>query len=89
MFNILRRKDFITERLLNFFAYEYKKATNLGKLGKFWFTYFHKRLFEISGKPVMSNCGTASEQCSVLLDYHLKKIMQKSWSYIKDSEYFI
>ena len=50
---------------------------------------FHKRLFEISGKPVMSNCGTASEQWSVLLDYHLKKIMQKGWSYIKDSEYFI
>ena len=42
MFNILRRKDFITERLLKYFAYEYKKATNLGKLGKFWFTYFHK-----------------------------------------------
>ena len=35
MFNILRRKDFITERLLKYFAYEYKKATNLGKLGKF------------------------------------------------------
>ena len=37
----------------------------------------------------MSNGGTVLEQCSVLLEYHLKKIMQKCWSCIKDSEYFI
>ena len=37
----------------------------------------------------MSNCGTASEQCSVFLDHHFKKVMQKGWSCIKDSVYFI
>ena len=37
----------------------------------------------------MSNCGSALEQYSVFLDHHLKKVIQKGWSYIKDSGYFI
>ena len=65
----------IADTSFKYFAYEYKKATNIGKL--YLLPKIHKRLFEISGKPVMSNCGTASEQFSVLLDCHLKKIMQK------------
>ena len=32
MFSSLRRKDFITEKQLKYFTYEYKKATNFGKL---------------------------------------------------------
>ena len=37
---------------------------------------------------MISNCGTASEQY-VFLDRHLKMVIQKGWSYIKDSGYFI
>ena len=32
MFGSLRRKGFITEKQLKYFTYEYKKATNFGKL---------------------------------------------------------
>ena len=70
----------MADTTFKYFAYEYKKATNFGKL--YLLPKILQRLFKISGKPVMSNCGTASEHCSVLLDY-LKKIMQKGWSYIK------
>ena len=69
----------IADTSFKYFAYEYKKATNIGKL--YLLPKIHERPFEISGKPVMSNCGTASEQC--FLDYHLKKIVQKGWSYIR------
>ena len=29
--------------------------------------------------------GTPTEKCSEFLDYHLKPLMQRRWSYIKDS----
>ena len=37
------------------------------------------------GRPVISNCGTPTEKILEFLDRQLKPIMQKSWSYIKDS----
>ena len=37
------------------------------------------------GRPVISNRGTPTEKISEFLDRQLKTIMQKSWSYIKDS----
>ena len=43
----------------------------------------------MSGRPVISNCGTPTEKISEFLDTQLKPIMQKSWSYIKDSGDFI
>ena len=41
------------------------------------------------GRPVISNCGTPTEKISEFLDTQLKPIMQKSWSYIKDSGDFV
>ena len=38
---------------------------------------------------MISSCGTPTEKASEFLDSHLKTIMQKSWSYIKDSTDFI
>ena len=35
------------------------------------------------------NCGTPTEKASELLDYHLKPVMQKGKSYIKESGDFI
>ena len=49
----------------------------------------HKRLHNVPGRPVISNCGSPTEKCSEFLDHHLKPIMQKGWSYIKDSGDFI
>ena len=44
----------------------------------------HKRLANIPGRPVISNCGSGTEKASEFLDYHLKSVMQKGKSYIKD-----
>ena len=38
---------------------------------------------------MISNCGTPTEKASEFLDYHLKPIMQRRKSYIKDSGDFI
>ena len=68
---------------MKYFLYDYKNATNLGK------SYFppkvHKKLFNVPGLPVISNCGTPTEKASEFLDHHL----QSSWSYIKDSGHFL
>ena len=77
MFSRLRRKDFIKENQLKYFTYEYKKARNFGKL--YLLLRIHKRIFDVPGRPVISNCGTPTEKCSEFLDHHLKKVMQKGF----------
>ena len=69
------------------FVYDCKNTSNLGKLC--FLPKIHKRLFNVPGRPVISNCGTPTEKASEFLDYHLKPVMQRSWSYIKDSGDFI
>ena len=49
----------------------------------------HKRLKNVPGRPVISNCGTSTEKCTGFLDYHVKPLMQRGWSYIKDLGDFI
>ena len=49
----------------------------------------HNRLFDVSGRPVISNCGTATEKISHFLDHALKAVMQQKGFYIKDSGDFI
>ena len=41
------------------------------------------------GRRVISHCGAPTEKISEFLDTQVKPIMQKSWSYIKDSGDFI
>ena len=40
-------------------------------------------------KAVISNCGTPTEKVSEFLVHHLKRIMQKGLSYIRDSQHFL
>ena len=49
----------------------------------------HKRLYDVPGRPVISNCGRPTEKASECLDNQLKEVMQNGWSYIKDSNDFI
>ena len=49
----------------------------------------HKRLSNVPGRPVISNCGTPTEKALEFLDNQLKEVMQNGWSYIKDSNNFI
>ena len=72
---------------MKYFTYEFKKTTNFGKL--YVLPKIHKRLHNVPRRPVISNCRSPTEKCSEFLDHHLKPIMQKGWSYIKDSGDFI
>ena len=87
MFSNLKKRGCITEKQLKYFSYEYRKAINFGKL--YFLPKIHKRLHNVPGRSVISNCGTPTEKCSEFLDYHLKSLMQKGWWYIKDSDDFI
>ena len=71
---------------MKYFTYQYKKACNLGKL--YLLHKIHKRLSNVPGRTVISNCGTPTEEVSEFLDHHLKPIMQNGLSYIRDSQQF-
>ena len=60
LFKSLKMKGSITEKELKYFTIEFKKATNLGKL--YLLSKIHKRLENVPGTPVISNCGTPLEK---------------------------
>ena len=72
---------------MKYFLYEYKNATNLGKL--YLLPKIHKKLFNVPGHPIISNFGIPTEKASEFLDHHLKPVIQSSWSYIKNSGNFL
>ena len=76
IFKRLCSHKLISEKELKYFTYNFKKATNLGKL--YFLPKIHKRLSAVPGRPVISNCGTPTEKVSEYLDYILKPIMQDS-----------
>ena len=49
----------------------------------------HKRLHDVQGRSVISNCGLYTENISSFLDYHLQTLAQKLKSYIKDTNHFL
>ena len=87
MFSSLKRRGFLTEKQMKYFTYEVKKGTNFGKL--YLLPMIYKRLHNVPGTLVISNCRSPTEKCTEFLDHHLKPIMQIDWSYIKDSADFI
>ena len=87
LFKKLRNRDIISEKELKYFLYDYKNAANLGKL--YLLPKIHKRLEDVPGRPVISNCGAPTEKVSEFLDYHLKPVMKEGESYIRDSSDFL
>ena len=87
MFSNLRRKNVITENENNYFRFNFKKATNLGKL--YLLPKIHKSLCKVPGRPVTSNCGTPTEKVSEFLDHHLQPIMKQGESYNRDTGDFL
>ena len=87
LFSNLRRKNVITENENNYFRFNFKKATNLGKL--YLLPKIHKGLCKVPGRPVISNCGTPTEKVSEFLDHHLQPIMKQGESYIRDTGDFL
>ena len=49
----------------------------------------HKILFDVPGRPVISNCGTPTEKVTEFLDHHLQPVMKEGRSYVKDTQYFL
>ena len=49
----------------------------------------HKRLQNVPGRLVISNCGYYTENISSFLDYHLQPLAIKVESYIKDTNHFL
>ena len=45
----------------------------------------HKRLENIPGRPVISNCGFYTENLSAFLDFQLQPLAREVKSYIKDT----
>ena len=82
IFNSLCSHMLISESGLNYFTYNFKKATNLGKL--YFLPKIYKRLANVLGRPVISNYSTPTEKVFEYLDFLHKPFMQDSWSYIKD-----
>ena len=72
---------------MKYFTYKYKKACTLGKL--YLLPKIHKRLFNVPGSPVISNWRTSTEKVSEFLDHHLKPVIQKGLSCIRDSQHFL
>ena len=79
IFRSLKSQGKITGKELKYFTYEYQKAPNLGKI--LLLPKIHKRLSNVPGRPVISNCGTSTEKFSEFLDFRLKPVMQSSKSH--------
>ena len=59
------------------------------RLGRFYLLpKIHKGLSSVKGRPVISNCGTITEQISEYLDHHLNPLVSQSMSYVKDTNHF-
>ena len=60
------------------------------KFGRFYLLpKIHKRLNNVPGRPVISNCGYYTENISTFLDFHLQPLAQAVKSYIKDTNDFL
>lgn len=80
----LRDKGTITEE-----NRKYLRGKN-NKLGRFYLLpKIHKRLVNVPGRPVISNCGTATEGVSEFVDFHLQPIVRTLPHIIKDTTDFL
>ena len=46
-------------------------------------------MYDVPGRPVISNCSFDTENISSFLDHHLIPLAQRAKSYIKDSNHFL
>ena len=71
----LKASGIISEKELQYFTYKYKKTTSLGKM--YLLPKIHIRLYDVPGRPVISNCGTPTEKVSEILDHHLNQLCKR------------
>ena len=80
---IMARGDLSTDNL----GYFFNKDPKFARI--YFSSKIHKRLHNVPGRPVISNCGYYTENISSFLDYHLQPLAKKVESYIKDTSYFL
>ena len=61
VFKKLCNKKIITEKELKYFTYSFKNASCHGKM--YILPKIHEKLYNVSGRPVISNCGTPRKKC--------------------------
>ena len=83
-FNKIRARGDLSADNLEYFFNEDPKFARFYLLPK-----INKRLHNVPGRPVISNCGYYTENISSFLDYHLKPLAKKVESYIKDTNHFL
>ena len=60
------------------------------RLGRFYMLpKIHKRLHDVPGRPVISNCGYFTENISAFVDYHLQPLAKRVKSFVKDTNDFL
>ena len=79
----IRKRGDLSQDTLNYFLVKDPKFARFYLLPK-----IHKRLHDVPGRPVISNCGFYNENISSFLDFHLQPLAQKVKSYIKDTNHF-
>lgn len=63
--------------------------TNDPKLYRFYLLpKYHKQMFSVPGRPVISNCSYYTENISAFLDFHLPPLAKKVKSFLKDTNDF-
>ena len=60
LFKNLKSEGWISGKYLKKFIFKFNKIASLGKL--YILPKNHKRLFDVPGRPVISNCGAATEK---------------------------
>ena len=77
-------RDDLSADILEYFFNKDPKFTRFYLLPK-----IHKRLHNVPGWPVISNCGYYTENILLFLDYYLQPLAKKVESYIKDTNHFL
>ena len=68
----VRNRKNISDETLDYFLVNNPKLARFDLLLR-----IHKRLYNVPGRPVISNSGYCTENISAFLEYHLKPISQK------------
>ena len=80
---MLSRKE-IDKKIMEYLI---KKKPQLGRF--YLLPKIHKRTFNVPGRPVISNNGTATENISAFLDFYLKPIVQTIPHILEDTSDFL
>ena len=80
----IQKRGDISNETLDYFL------TTDPKLGRFYLLpKIHKRLYNVPGRPVISNSSFFTENISAFLDFHLQPLVKEVKSYIKDTNDFL